>query len=85
MNENNTHWDEHLLTHDFVCLSHNIQGNHQTHTISTRLWPLPFDANRIHVAHEQFTSQPKFSPSCILTSCMVKLEHLDEPHQEVVD
>jgi hypothetical protein len=45
-------------THSFICLSHNIQSDLQTHIVLVGLWPLPFDANRILIAHEQFTSWP---------------------------
>jgi hypothetical protein len=57
VNENYTNWDEHL---------HIILYAYRTtfkvtigHTVLACLWPLPLNANKIFVAHEQFICQPK--------------------------
>jgi hypothetical protein len=68
VNGNCTNWDEHLHM-VFICLSHNIQNNHWTHTISVGLWPLPFDANTIFIL--PMNNSPfdqNFSPTYIFTS-----------------
>ncbi len=83
VNENHTDWDKHL--HMVLYAYHStfkvITGHilfqlvYGFHRLMPTGYVLPMSNS--HLGH--------FSPSCILTSCMAKLEHLDETHQEVVD
>ncbi len=50
VNESHTNWDEHL--HMVLYAYHITFKVTIKHTVSTCLWPLPFDVNKIFVAHE---------------------------------
>jgi hypothetical protein len=58
VNENNIDWDEHV--HMILYVYHTTFKVTIEHTPFQLVYGLyPLIANRIHVAHEQFTSRPK--------------------------
>jgi hypothetical protein len=69
----------------FVCLLHNIQGNHLTHIVLAGLWPFPLMPTKYMLSMNNSHPNQNLSPTHILTSCMAEFKHLDETRQEVVN
>jgi hypothetical protein len=77
VNENHIDWDEHLYTIMYAYwTSFKVTIGHTPFQLVYGLFLLKLTKYRLPTSNSH--PDQHFSPTCILTSCMVELEHLDE-------